>query len=266
MENTKKGQVNKSAAEVYEEFFLPALFQEWAQRTANAAQIQDGDNVLDVACGTGVLARFTKEKVGEKGLVTGVDINEGMLAVAERKSPNIEWRKASAENLPFEDNSFDKVVSQFGLMFFEDRIKALKEMRRVLKSGGTLAVAVWDSVETSPGYAEMTEILRRLFGDQTAAALEAPFVLGDKNILSELFAEAGMKDAQIKTEIGTARFPSIASWVHTDIKGWTLADSINDEQYQLLLDEAQKALKPFSDDTGKVTFDAPAHIVIWRKI
>lgn len=264
MENAEKGQLNKSAAEVYEEFFIPALFQEWTQKMSDAAQIQTGENVLDVACGTGVLARFAQERVGEKGSVTGVDINDGMLAVAEKKAPNIEWRKASAENLPFEDNSFEKVVSQFGLMFFEDRIKALKEMRRVLKPDGILAVAVWDSLENSPGYAKMTEILKNLFGDQTAATLEAPFVLGDKNILSELFAEAGMEEAKIKTETGTARFPSIASWVHTDIKGWTLADSINDEQYQLLLDEAQKTLKPFSDDTGKVTFDAPAHIVVWR--
>ncbi len=265
MENTGRGQVNTSAAEIYEEFFLPALFQEWAERVADAAQIEAGDSVLDVACGTGVLARAAFEKIGENGSVTGVDINDGMLAVAKSKNSNIEWQKAPAENLPFEDNSFEKVVSQFGLMFFEDRAKALKEMTRVLKPEGVLAVAVWDCLETSPGYAEMTELLRRLFGDEIAAALEAPFVLGDKKILSKLFAEAGMENAEITTETGTARFPSIESWVHTDIRGWTLADAIDDEMYRLLLFEAQKTLLPFTGENGKVAFDAPAHIVVWQK-
>lgn len=265
MENSERGQITKSAAEVYEEFFLPALFQQWKERMTDAAQIQSGDQVLDVACGTGVLACAARAKVGESGVVVGVDINDGMLAVAERKAANIEWRKSSAEDLPFEDDSFEKVVSQFGLMFFEDRVKALEEMARVLKPNGILAVAVWDSLETSPGYAEMTELLRRLFGNQTAAALEAPFVLGDKKVLSKLFAEAGIKNTEITTEIGTARFSSIESWVQTDVKGWTLADAIDDEQYQFLLDEAQKILEPFADNKGKVAFNAPAHIVTWQK-
>jgi ubiquinone/menaquinone biosynthesis C-methylase UbiE len=265
MENTEKGQITKNAAEIYEEFFIPALFQEWTERVSVAAQIETGDKVLDVACGTGVLARFVYEKVGESGSVVGVDINDGMLAVAESKNPNIEWRRSAAEKLPFEENTFEKVVSQFGLMFFEDRTEALREMARVLKPNGILAVAVWDSLETSPGYAEMTELLRRLFGEKIASALEAPFVLGDKKILSELFAEAGMENAEIKTMIGKARFPSIESWVHTDIKGWTLAEAIDDKMYQSLLDEAQNTLKKFTDDKGKVAFDAPAHIVTWRK-
>lgn len=265
MENIERGQINKSAAEIYEEFFLPALFQEWAKRVADAAQIEEGDSVLDVACGTGVLARAAFEKIGQNGSVTGVDINDGMLAVAESKNANIEWRKAPAEDLPFEDDSFEKVVSQFGLMFFEDRAKALTEMARVLKPEGILAVAVWNRLETSPGYAEMTELLRRLFGDKIASALEAPFVLGDKKILSKLFAEAGMETAEIKTETGTARFPSIESWIHTDIRGWTLADAIDDEMYRLLLFEAQKTLLPFADENGKVASDISAHIVTWRK-
>lgn len=266
MENTEKGQVNKSAAEIYEEFFLPALFQEWADSVADAAKIERNDSVLDVACGTGVLARAVREKIGKYGSVTGIDINDGMLAVAKSKNANIKWQNAAAENLPFEDESFEKVVSQFGLMFFEDRVKALKEMARVLKPEGVLAVAVWDSLETSSGYTQMTELLRRLFGDQIASSLEAPFVLGDKKILSELFVEAGMKTAKIITEIGTARFSSIESWVHTDIRGWTLADAIDDEMYRLLLFEANKTLLPFTDENGKVAFDAPAHIVTWRKI
>ena len=265
MSDIDRGQVSKSAAEIYEEFFLPALFQEWAKPVITAAEIKSGESVLDIACGTGVLARTSLEYVGSTGSVIGLDINEGMLNVAQAKTPAIEWRKGQAEHLPFDDNSFDVVVSQFGLMFFEDKVAALKEMGRVLKSEGRLAVAVWDSLENTPGYAAMTELLRRLFGDETAKGLESPYSLGNKTELDALFSSANIHNIEIKTQMGTAQFASIEAWVHTDIKGWTLADMIDDKQYSFLLAEAKKELAPFITSTGEVKFDAPAHIVVWHK-
>jgi SAM-dependent methyltransferase len=261
MSASETGQVIGSAAEVYEEFFVPALFAEWPPRIADAAGIRPGQRVLDVACGTGVLARAVAGRVGATGSVTGLDLNDGMLAVARRKAPAIEWRQGRAEALPFDDGQFDAVVSQFGLMFFADRVAALREMGRVTRPGGRLAVAVWDALDRSPGYAAMADLLRRLFGDEVAGALHAPFALGDRDLLRALFAEAGIRDATIATEVSTARFPSIASWVHTDIKGWTLADALDDAQYALLLAEAERALQPFVVADGTVAFDAPAHIV-----
>ncbi len=257
----ERGQVNRSAAEVYEEFFVPALFQEWAPRVAAAADIRPGHKVLDVACGTGVLAREAARRAGPAGEVVGLDRNQGMLAVARRQAPEIAWREGLAEALPYGMGEFDAVVSQFGLMFLDDRKRALEEMLRVLRPGGRLAVAVWDRLETSPGYAEMTALLQRLFGKQIAAGLRAPFVLGDLAELRALFAEAGMPDVQVATEVGTARFPSIESWVHTDVKGWTLADLIDDAQYQVLLRAAQVELKRFARPDGTVGFASPAHIV-----
>ncbi len=265
MSESKKGQIIAEAAEVYEEFFIPALFQEWAPRVADAARIQSGHRVLDVACGTGVLARAVADRVGPAGSVVGLDINEGMLAMARRKAPQIEWRQGPAEALPFDSNSFDAVVSQFGLMFFEDRRAAVEEMVRVLRPGGRLAVAIWDSLENTPGYAVVTELLQRLFGDETADALRAPYVLGDRQHLRTLFADAGIPEAKITTHEGTARFPSIKSWVYTDVKGWTLADMIDDAQFELLLEEAEYALRPFVTDQGTVAFNAPAHIVTATK-
>ena len=265
MSEGDKGQVNRSAADVYEEFFLPALFQAWPERVADAALIQTGQKVLDIACGTGVLARYVADRVGSDGSVTGLDLNEGMLAVAKRKAPHIEWRTGAAESLSFDTASFDAVVSQFGLMFFEDRVGAIKEMLRVLRPGGCLAIAVWASLEDTPGYAAITSLLQRLFGNQVADALRAPYVLGDPKVLRDLFARAGVADAQITTHEGMARFPSISSWVHTDIKGWTLADMIDDEQFSLLQKEAESALRQFVADDGSVAFSAPAHIVTATK-
>ena len=257
----ERGQVTRSAAEVYEEFFVPALFQEWAPRVAAAAAIRPGQKVLDVACGTGVLAREVASRAAPGGEVAGLDRNDGMLAVARRQAPGIAWRQGLAEALPYNAGQFDAVVSQFGLMFFDDRQRALQEMLRVLRPGGRLAVAVWDRLETSPGYAAMTGLLRRLFGEPVAAGLRAPFVLGDPDELRALFAAAGMPDARVATETGTARFPSIEAWVHTDVKGWTLADLIDDAQYRQLLQAAQTELRRFTGADGSVAFASPAHIV-----
>jgi ubiquinone/menaquinone biosynthesis C-methylase UbiE len=260
MNDASRGQVTKSAAEVYEEFFLPALFQEWPPRLADRARLAPGGRVLDVACGTGVLAREAAARVGQRGSVVGIDPNEAMLAVARAKSPGIEWRAGKAETLPFSDAGFDAVLSQFGLMFFGDRVAAIKEMWRVLRPGGRLVIAVWDAAERSPGYASMIGLLQRLFGEPIANELRGPFVLGDPAAFRELLEQAGVPEPAVETIAGTARFPSIEAWVHTDIRGWTLADRIDDAQYQTLLRAAEPELRRYRQPDGSVAFAAPAHI------
>ena len=142
MGDKERGQVSENAAAIYDKFYLPAYFEEWPPFIIKAAQIQNGHRVVDVACGTGVLTLAILDKVGPKGFTVGVDNNEGMLNVAMGKTQAIAWRHAPAEALPFDDNSFDSVVSQFGLMYFEDQKGALIEMMRVLQPGGNLVVAV----------------------------------------------------------------------------------------------------------------------------
>ncbi len=260
MDDDLKGQVPRTAAEIYQEFFVPALFADWAPLVAAAASLAPGQRVLDVACGTGVLACEAARRVRPGGSVAGLDRNEGMLEVARRQAPEIEWRQGRAEAIDAAADSFDSVISQFGLMFFDDRVAALREMRRVLAPGGRLAVAVWDDLAGSPGYAAMAALLDRLFGARIADELRAPFSLGDAGTLRALFAEAGMAAAEIRTQPGTARFPSLDSWVHTDIKGWTLADLIDDDQYAVLRREAPAALRRFVQADGTVSFASPAHI------
>lgn len=255
------GQVAASAAEIYEQFFVPALFAEWPPRVLAAAGVQPGDTVLDVACGTGVLAREAANQVGPTGSVTGIDINEGMLDVARQKAPPITWKTGPAESLPFAAGTFDRVVSQFGLMFFENPTQAIAEMGRVLRPGGRVAVAVWDSLANTPGYAVVAEVLEELFGAAAAASIQAPYALGDTRRLADLFAEAGMEKITIQTVPGKARFDSVESWIYTDIKGWTLADVINDEAFEELKQYAPQKLSRFVLADGSVSFAAPAHIV-----
>lgn len=260
-----QGQVVARAAEVYEAFFVPALFAQWPPHMAQAAAIAPGDRVLDVACGTGVLARYLAANVlGPGGSVVGLDRNEGMLAVAGCLAPQVTWQQGRAESLPFGAGEFDAALCQFGLMFFADRAPAIGEMARVLRPGGRLAVTVWDSYTNSPGYGALVDLLARLFGEHVADELRQPFALGDRSELERLFAEAGLPGATIRTQTGTARFPSVEAWIYTEIRGWTLADVIDDAGYERLLSAATEVMQPFVNAYGEVAFPAPAHIVTAR--
>lgn len=256
---TIRGQVNTAAAEIYDSFFVPALFDQWPDRVLAAAGVSHGDTVLDVGCGTGILARTTAQHLNGSGSVTGVDVNEGMLAVAARTSNQVSWQPAPAEELPFPDDHFDRVVSQFAVMFFDDQVAAMTEMARVTKPGGSITVATWSRVEESPGYNAMVDLIRRTCGPDAATALLAPFTVGTQDALSSILVEA-LPNPLITRHEGFARFTSIEDWVHTDVRGWTLADMISDEQYTRLLAAALDDLHQFVDDTGQVRFPAPALI------
>ena len=252
----------RSPAEVYDEQFVPALFRHWGPVMCDAAGIRPGRRVLDVACGTGALTLAVAERVAPGGAVTGLDANPEMLAVARRKQAPVEWRDGRAESLPFADASFDAVVSQFGLMFFDDRVAALREMRRVLRPGGRLAVAVCDALANSPGYAALAALLERLFGTRVANAFRAPFVLGDVRALRALCVDAGIADATVAQHQGTVRFKSIDALVSTERACvWTLGGLLDDAQFEHLRREAQSVFRPFVDGSGLVAFAMPALVI-----
>ena len=263
MGDNKTGQVSEDAAKVYEDFFLPALFQEWSPLVAEAAQIQNGHRVIDVACGTGALSITISNHVGPNGSVIGVDINEGMLNIAREKEPHIDWQKAPAELLPFEDDSFDCAVCQFGLMYFDNREEALREMMRVLRPDGSLAFVVWDKLENNPGFAARNELWVQMFGDK--AGDEIPYSLGDIEVLQNLLKASDVLDAEFNTCKGTARYPSIYDWMHTVTKGWTQDNVIDDDQFELLLQKAERVFSRFETPEGTIAYPTSAHIVTARK-
>lgn len=253
-------------AEVYDEQFVPALFQPFSRFLADTACLEPGQRVLDVACGTGVLACTAAERVGPGGAVIGLDANAEMLAVARRKPAAIEWIEGRAEALPFAEGDFDAVVSQFGMMFFDDRAGALREMHRVLRPAGRLAVAVCDAVERSPGYSALAELLQRLFGSRVSDAFRAPFAIGDASLLRSLCVQAGLPRAEIARIVATVRFASIDALVSTERAcAWTLGGLLDDEQFDRLLAESHGALRPFVQPDGGVAFEMPALVITTRK-
>lgn len=257
------GQVSATAAEIYDSFFVPALFGQWAEPLCDAAKIAPGARVIDIACGTGATTRAAQSAAGAGGDVLGLDRNVGMLKVARARAPDIAFMQGRAENLPFPDRDFDAVLCQFGLMFFEDRAGALREMRRVRRESGRIALSVWDSVEASPGYARMIALLDRMFGREVADALRAPFTLGDRSVLQETLASGGMGDADVVTRTGTARFASISDWVRMDVRGWTLSEMIDDDQFAALAAAAEREFGDLVGPNRAVGFPAPAHVVAW---
>jgi ubiquinone/menaquinone biosynthesis C-methylase UbiE len=265
MTENEAWQVSGHAAEVYERCFVPAIFGRWAPHVADAADIAAGDRVLDVGCGTGVLARAAADRAGADGHVTGLDLNEGMLAVARRLRPEIDWRQGDASRLPFADSTYDVVVSQFALMYFPDRIAALGEMARVLRPGGRLVIAVWGPFERATGYVILTEVAQRRCGQAAADVLRAPFALGDKDKVVELFETAGINKIDVELRDGTITFPTIQIFVETEVKGSPLEGLLDDESYQSLMREAQDRLQQFRTRAGEVTMPMDAFIITASK-
>lgn len=265
MAEPERWQVSTDAAEVYESCFVPAIFGAWASPVADAAGIGTGDKVLDVGCGTGVLAREALRRVGQEGQVVGVDLNEGMLAVAARTEPNIEWRSGDAASLPFEDANFDAVVSQFALMYFPDRVASLRKMWRTLASGGRLAVAAWAPIDHARGYQILVDTADRQCGREAADVLAAPFVLGDQPGLAKLFVSSGIPGANITLHEGSIRFPSVKEFIRIEVKGSPLAGMVSDDVMQALAAESEHALAEFVVPSGEIVMPMDAHIVTANK-
>ncbi len=185
-------------AENYQRFFVPQIGAPVAADLIEAARLQPGERVLDVACGTGVVTRLAAERVGASGAVAGLDVTPAMLAVARRESPpGVRWYEASAESMPLPDASFDVVLCQMGLQFVTDKRAALREMRRVLAPGGRALISVPGPL---PALFEiMAQALAREIGPQAAGFAHTVFSLHDAGELERLLREAGFARAEARS-------------------------------------------------------------------
>jgi ubiquinone/menaquinone biosynthesis C-methylase UbiE len=199
-----------SFPELYEQALVRPLFQPWAGPLLDDVALVAGDRLLDVACGTGIVARVAAERLGGTGTVVGVDLNPAMLAVARRQGPEGEWREGSAEALPlFENERFDVVVCQQGLQFFPDRPAAVREMRRALVPGGRLGLSTWCPDEEFPVLRE----LRRVAESHLGPIADRRHCFGAAGPVEALLADAGFSSVRSKQVTRTIRFADGTTFV-----------------------------------------------------
>lgn len=253
------------AAEQYESRFVPAMFGEWAPHLVELAGVAAGQAVLDVACGTGIVARAAAVRAGATGRVVGVDLHEAMLTVARRLRPDLDWRQGDVAALPFPDGEFDVVLCQSAMMFFPDPVRALGEMSRVATHDGTIAVQVWGKLESSAGYARFAEIVARRAGPDAVDLFGTYWALGDLRRFGDLFERAGLQVTATRTRLGAARFPSIDDFVTTEVESTPLLQRIDEHIYRQIREDAQDALRPFLTPSGDVAVPIEGHLVAARR-
>ncbi|MFD0315922.1 class I SAM-dependent methyltransferase [Streptomyces flavalbus] len=208
-------QLQGSAPERYEHFIAP-MMAPFIETVLDTVDLYPGAQVLDLACGTGFVARAAANRVGPTGHVAAADINEGMLKVAHAKAPHVypdlELTLAPADQLPYEDASFDTVICQQGAQFFPDLTAALRETARVLRPDGRLALTVWAPAERSPYFAAQYEVLRRYAAPEDTDAFRAAFSLTADRLTSAL-TDAGLHDATAREITRDVHTPPLKEWV-----------------------------------------------------
>jgi ubiquinone/menaquinone biosynthesis C-methylase UbiE len=258
-------QIPVEVAERYESAFVPAFFAQWAPILSAAAGVAPGHRVLDVACGTGIVARTVAPEVMPGGRVIGVDLNEAMLTVARRVSPEIEFRQGEAADLPFDSDSFDVVLSQMALMFFPDRPASLREMARVTAPGGAVAVLVPGALEHQDAFARFADMAARHAGAEARSLLSTYFVCGDLDMLTALVESAGLRIASARIEVGTYRAPSVDAFVTTEVESTPLVQRISEDVYRRIRADAHDVLAPFTTGDGRVEAPFEANVVVARR-
>jgi SAM-dependent methyltransferase len=258
-------QIPLEVAEFYETAFVPAFFAQWAPILCDAAGVEAGQRVLDVACGTGVVTRTAADRVAPGGTAVGVDLNEAMLTVARRVRPDIEFRQADAAMLPFHDGSFDTVLSQMALMFFPRRVDSVQEMARVTARGGTVGLLVPAGLDRQEAFARFADMAARHAGAEARSLLGTYFVCGDLGELSSLLRSAGLKVSAARTVDGTYRAPSVDAFVTTEVESTPLVQRISQEAYGRIRADALEVLAPFTMADGRVEAPFESNLVVARR-
>ena len=165
MSTSPQWQFVGNVPENYERYLVPSIFAPWALDLIEAAALRPGERVLDIACGTGIVARTAARTLGGGASVVGLDLSAPMLeaarSAAKAEGVSAEWKEGSAVKLPLADATFDVAFCQQGLQFFPDRPTALREMYRILAPTGRLVLSVWREIERSPGFAVLADALTR---------------------------------------------------------------------------------------------------------
>lgn len=259
-------QLAGNAAELYEDVLVPTVFKPWGADLVELAGLRQGERVLDVACGTGVVARLAAQQVGTTGEVTGLDLNAGMLRVARSLSPPpgapVAWVEGSALAIPLPDASFDVVLCQQGFQFFPDQRAGLQELKRVLLLGGRVLLSVWEG--ETPYSLAMSAAVERHAGPEAAATLRKSRNCPDPETVRNLMVQMGFREARIRARTLTRRLPEIVGFVLRHLAATPVAGAIaalSEGARATLAEDVSKALRAYKDGDG-VTYPEVANVVM----
>jgi ubiquinone/menaquinone biosynthesis C-methylase UbiE len=254
---------------MYERELVEPLFRPFAEILLDRTAVARADRLLDVACGTGIVARLAKGRLGHSGRIVGIDVNQQMLAVARAIAPDIEWREGKAESLPVDDGEqFDVLICNQGLQFFADKPAATSEMRRVLASRGRVAVAIWRSIEENPIFGDLQRVAERHVG----TIVDRRHNFGDAAAIEQLLAGAGFNDIRIETLSRTVRFEEASTFVRLNtmaVVGMSAAaPSLDEEQRAKAVaaigQDSLAVLPPYLEGNG-LAFEISTNIATARR-
>jgi ubiquinone/menaquinone biosynthesis C-methylase UbiE len=260
------------AAQTYENYLGVAIAVPWTRLLLEYGTPRPGERVLDLACGTGSVARHVAPMVGADGKVTALDISPAMLDVARQLPPPagapIQWIEGDAVSLPFSDGAFDVVLCQQGLQFFSDRAAATREMRRALLRRGRAVVSVWGELSQHPLYQALFEA--------TAHQLEVPlpsvavsFSLSDPEELRTLLADAGFSGIEITSRSLEIHLPAPERFVQLTVLGAAsslpifarLGEAARSTLVEAVSQEANRVAERYSHGDN-LAFPMSAHIAL----
>jgi ubiquinone/menaquinone biosynthesis C-methylase UbiE len=211
----KNTRFDGSIPEMYDRHLGPLFFEPYAADLADRVARQRPKRVLEIAAGTGIVSRRLIDALPVGTALTVTDLNAPMLEFARQKTGsrghNAEWRQADAQQLSFPDESFDMVVCQFGVMFFPDKLRGLREFNRVLEKSGSLILSVWDSFDTNPVQSIAHSTIGKFFETDPPDFYQVPCGMGDIREIRRLVEDAGFKETVIETISLTVRSESAES-------------------------------------------------------
>jgi ubiquinone/menaquinone biosynthesis C-methylase UbiE len=267
MSREERWQLSGNAPELYERY-LKLMMEPWVRRLVDVAALRPAESVLDVACGTGFVARLASDRVGMDGRVVGIDLNGSMIEAARAVSTTnagntIEWRTGDAAALPFANAAFDVVLCQQGVQFFPDRLQALREMRRVLHRGGRLAFTVWGAITDFPYSAALADALERHVSADAGAMMRAAYALHDAEELHRLVASASFQNVRVHPTVEMTRLPLPAEFVPGHLAALPIAQEIARlaaDRRAAIVGDVTKALRAYMSP-DRMTVPAGVNVV-----
>lgn len=268
MEGKESGfQLTDTGPGAYERYMVPIHCETRAKDLLDRVHLQPGEHILDVACGTGIVARHAARRVGVRGKVVGVELNPAMLEVAQQVSAHhepIEYLEGDAGALPVPDAAFDVALCQHAIMFFPDREASVREMHRALKPNGRVAVSVFRSTEFNPAFKHLITALERHAGPDAAEFMRSPFIMESVAQMRTLFEQAGFKEISVVNRIVTLRYPSVAHMVRYETLNIADPALHTTETQEALNREMNTLVEAYIDDYG-VVFPAQDYVVVARR-